>query len=152
MHFAHETGGCVGTKNHSRYFPAIFLPHVTSIVRKTIFDYISNEPFGLTADKMTSLGHVHHIFGIRISQLHETNSELCALDIYLSHSIVTDSTAEGLASQLIKSLEQFGFNKVQIRKGLSGLAFDGQYIKLDVCKYILKSDKKYMHNRKELMI
>ena len=87
MHFAHETGGCVGTKNHSRYFPAIFLPHVTSIVRKTIFDYISNEPFGLTADKMTSLGHVRHIFGIRISQLHETNSELCALDIYLSHSI-----------------------------------------------------------------
>ena len=44
-----------------------------------------------------------------------------------------------LACHLIKSLEQFGFNKVQIRKGLSGLAFDGRYIKLDVCKYIKKS-------------
>ena len=136
VQFAHETGGLVGTKNHSRYFPSIFLPHVTSIVRKTIFEYICGEPFGLTADKMTSLGHVRHIFGIRISQLNETDSELCALDIYLSHSIVTDSTAEGLACHLIKSLEQFGFDKVQIRKYLSGMAFDGQYIKLGVSKFI----------------
>ena len=105
VQFAHESGGKVGTKNHSRKFAINYLPHVTEVIRKTIFKYVEDQPFGLTADKITCLGLVRYIFGTRISQLREEN-DLCAIDIYLSHSIVSDVTALDLAVLSVLALKK----------------------------------------------
>ena len=57
-------GGNVGYQQHSRAFPAKFLPAVSAVIRKTICDFVREKPFGIMEDKMTTLGRVRHIFGI----------------------------------------------------------------------------------------
>ena len=55
-------------------------------------------------------------------------SEKCAEDIYLSHTVISDLTGKGLACHLIKGLETFGLSRINIRTNICGTAFDGQYI------------------------
>ena len=49
----YSAGGVVGTKNHSRRFPLLLLPHMYSVVKNQVLNYIlSNDiPFGYLADK-----------------------------------------------------------------------------------------------------
>ena len=51
-----NSGGLMGTKNHSQRFPGCFLPHVYSVIILDIKHFvISNDlPFGVLADRMTS--------------------------------------------------------------------------------------------------
>ena len=63
-----NSGGTVGTKNHSKRFPGLFLPHVYNVIRSDIKNYIVNNdlPFGVVADKMTSNHLTRHMMGIRL--------------------------------------------------------------------------------------
>ena len=111
LQLMHTSGGKVGHQQHSRAFVANFLPIVASVIRETICDDVKRKPFGITADKITTQSRTRHIFGIRISQLSNTATEKCAEDVYLSHSVISDATKQGLASHLIQCLEMFGLKK-----------------------------------------
>ena len=132
------SGGNVGHQQHSRAFISKFLPMVSNVIRETICDDVKRKPFGITADKITTLNRTRHIFGLRISQLSNMTTEKCAEDVYLSHSIVFDVTSKGLAKHLIQCLEMLGLSKMQIRAYLIGMAFDGQYVKMGVDKEVCK--------------
>ena len=114
LQLMHTSGGQVGHQQHSRAFATKFLPVVSNVIRETICEDVKKRPFGITADKITTLGRTRHIFGLRISQLNNMATEKCAEDIYLSHSVVCDLTKQGLASHLIQCLVMFGLNKMQI--------------------------------------
>ena len=138
LQLMHTSGGQVGHQQHSRAFATKFLPVVSNVIRETICEDVKKRPFGITADKITTLGRTRHIFGLRISQLNNMATEKCAEDIYLSHSVVCDLTKQGLASHLIQCLVMFGLNKMQIRANIIGMAFDGQYIKMGVNKELCR--------------
>ena len=150
LQLIHSSGGNVGHQQHSRTFAAKFLPIVSNIIRETKSDDVKKKLFEITADKITTHRRTRHIFGIRISQLNNITSEICAEDVYVSHSVVADVTSPGLAKHIIDCLEMFGINRVHTRENLIGMAFDGQYINMgvdkEICKQlnIEKTDTKHM--------
>ena len=134
----HISGGNAGHQQHLRAFVAKFLPVLFNTVRESISDDVKKRPFGITADKITTLRRTRHIFGIRISQLNNMGSEICAEDVYVSHSVVKDTTSQGLACHILDCLEMFGISRIQTRENLIGMAFDGQYINMGVDKEICR--------------
>ena len=63
LQLIHSSGGNVGHQQHSHAFVAKLLPVLSNTVRKTISD-VTKRPFGITADKITTLRRTQHIFGI----------------------------------------------------------------------------------------
>ena len=129
----YSSGGLVGTKNHSKNFPSLFLPHIYDVVRSNVSNYVTSNilPFGLIADKMTTKHLTRHMVGIRVP-IWDIRYPFLAKDIYVQCSCINDVTGKGIASHLIETLESFGIDRIYQRENLAGCAMDGQYIKLNI--------------------
>ena len=125
-------GMAVGTKNHSR----MFVPRVRSSMAKVLykgFAKLLSEPdpatkrwraLCLMADKATLRRRTGQMHGIIVM------IDGVLVPILLSILLALDSTGEGLAKLLIEVLtggKPLNLLPDQLRKSLTGLAFDGQY-------------------------
>lgn len=133
----HNSGCDIGTKNHSKEFPRLYLPHVHSVLLKEIATFITSAdlPVGIVADKITVNHRSRHIVGLRIP-IFDVNARNLFHSIYLEHNFVNDFSGKGLSSSILNTLDKFGLDAQYVREHLAGLAVDGQYIKLGVADHI----------------
>ena len=126
-------GGLVGSKNHSKNFPALFLPHLYDVLRSSVSSFVTdnNLPFGLLADKMTTKHLTRHMVGIRVP-IWDIRYPFIAKDIYVQCSCISDVTGKGITDHLIDTLDSFGLDRIYQRQNLAGCAMDGQYINLNI--------------------
>ena len=87
IQLVYSSGGNVGDQQHPRFIPTKILPVISNNIREILRAEIKEKPFGITADKITTLNRTRHIFGIRLSQMGNIDSEKCAEGIYLLHSV-----------------------------------------------------------------
>ena len=132
-----SAGGEVGTKNHSKEFPRLFLPHVYDVMKDHIVDNIIHDdlPFGIIADKVTISHRTRHAVGIRIP-VYDLKYSSLTKDIYLKSASVKHHDGLSICNHMLDSVEAAGFPRVYIRKNLSGGAFDGQYTSLNIGKHM----------------
>ena len=139
-------GGVTGSKNHSKRFPGLLLPHLYDVIRSDVREYIvQNElPFGIMADKMTS-GHLtRHMMGIRIP-VWDLRCSYLSKDIYLQSNPIKDVTGLGVTTHIVGMLEAVGLDKAYQRQHISGGAMDGQYMHLDVSQHLTDTFLKDFH-------
>ncbi|GBN10945.1 hypothetical protein AVEN_147279-1 [Araneus ventricosus] len=68
----------------------------------------------------------------------EINHKTFFQSIYLDHNAVTDFTGEGLSGSILNTTEKFGLVLKYIGEHLTGLAVNGQCVKLGVAKHLKK--------------
>ncbi|GBO09856.1 hypothetical protein AVEN_4070-1 [Araneus ventricosus] len=133
----HNSECDIGTKNHSKEFPHLYLPYVHSMLLKEITTFITSAdlPEGIVADKITVNPPSMHIVGLRIP-IFDINTNNLFHSIYMEHNFVNDFSGKGLSSSILKTLPKFGLDAQYGREHLAGIAVDGQYIKLGVENHI----------------
>ena len=133
----YSAGGNIGTKNHSKEFPRLFLPALYNTLREEFVSFmkVNKLPFGLLADKMTVSHRTRHIVGIRIP-IWDINCPNIVKDVYVQSSSIKHHEGFDVASHLLNSLETAGFSRPYVARYISGLAMDGQYTKLSVNVHI----------------
>ena len=143
----YNSGGLVGSKNHSKNFPALFLPHLYDVLRSNVSNYVTanNLPFGLLADKMTTKHLTRHMVGIRVP-IWDIRYPFLAKDIYVQCSCINDVSGKGIADHMIHTLESFGLDRIYQRDNLSGCAMDGQYIHLNINDHLHDTFFKDFHD------
>ena len=129
----YSAGGVVGTKNHSRRFPLLLLPHMYSVVKNQVLNYIlSNDiPFGYLADKMTVKHRSRHMVGMRIP-IFDLKYSGIVKDIFMQSSPIQELDGLGVTNHILDSFEAFGLPLTYQHNNASGMAMDGQYTKLNV--------------------
>ena len=133
----YNSGGAVGTKNHSKNFPSNFLKPMYESVKSKFLNFIigSNVPFGYLADKMTVKHRARHMVGMRIP-IFDLKYDGIVRDVFIQSSPVKDLDGKGISQHITDSFLGFGLPLSFQRKQASGMAMDGQYTKLNVEKHV----------------
>ncbi|CEO98804.1 hypothetical protein PBRA_006918 [Plasmodiophora brassicae] len=129
-------GARVGSLNHSCKFIEKFLPALRSVMVKRMAAWIDEldpvignrkRPFSICADKSTELRRTGQIVGLVM--LVDGTVTAMMVDNRIVNSGGDDGTATGLAHSLMSSVAKVLPHESEYRERLTGMAFDGQYIR-----------------------
>jgi hypothetical protein len=127
----------IGHLNHSRNFPALFRPHVYTVVKRKLKSFLNQKleqtghkpPLALSADKATYKHRSRQFLGgVTISP----GAENLLAIVSFGQPVVKDgSSGQALAQNMKKGLDEFGVVGCQIESAV----FDGVYFHCSIEKH-----------------